>query len=246
MDKIRRIPLIVGIVLMVLAFLLEAGSAAFVGSEQGDKKEMQAICAEEGLDEGVELSGASAEPPGVGIPSIAFIDVFLLRYVFLAFLGLFSIRNILAKLQGIVSLVLSILVLLGAIAAVFIVIAQLMLKISLLLAVPFGTLAYLAMFGGFAKAAAASVLGIVFLLKLGFGICLLLAQQNFIKSKGLILLFITSLGAGIIVGFLHGIVPMFLASITDDIGAIIVLILGLIWAIVTLIGSIQSVVKAVV
>ena len=246
MDRIRKTPLIIGAILMVLAILVEVGSAAFVGSGQGDKKEIDDIREKEGLDDNVDLSGASDEPPGVGIPSIAFVDVFLLRYVTLALLGLFAKRSVLAKLQGIGSIVLSILVLIGGVVMIFIVITTLMLKISLFLAVPFGTLAYLAMYGGFAKGAAATLLGVAFMLKLGFGVCLLLAQQNFVKSTGLVLLYFTSLVAGIIIGFLHGIVPAFLASITDDIGAIIAIVLGLIWAIVTLVGSISSVVKAIV
>jgi hypothetical protein len=50
----------------------------------------------------------------------------------------------------------------------------------------------------------------------------------------------------VIVSLCHNIVPSFLASITDGIAGIIVLIIALVWSIFFLIGSINSVLKAVV
>jgi hypothetical protein len=58
-----------------------------------------------------------------------------------------------------------------------------------------------------------------------------------------VLLIVTSLVANLIVTFLHGIVPLFLVSITDAIAAIVVAIIGIIWAIVLLIGAIVAIVK---
>jgi hypothetical protein len=56
---------------------------------------------------------------------------------------------------------------------------------------------------------------------------------------------ITSLVAGVIVSFLHGLVPTILVSITDAIAAIIVAILAALWAVFFLIGSIPSIVKTI-
>ena len=81
-------------------------------------------------------------------------------------------------------------------------------------------------------------------LKLGFVICLVLAQQRFIQNRGLVLLIITSFLASIITSFLQGLVPFFLVSITDGIAAIVVVVLALIWAVVFLIGSLISIIKA--
>jgi hypothetical protein len=245
MDRIRRPPLIAAGVLMALVVIVEIGAAAFIGSGSGDQAEMDAICASEGLDPVAAPQSAADGPPGLGIPFLALIDVFLLRYLLLAVASLtFSNKN-LGRIQGIATLVLSLVVLIVGIILLFISVAMLMLKISLLLAVPFGTLAYLALFGFFAKPAAASVLGFLFLLKIAGGVLMVLAQQRFLKSKSLVLLFLTSLLGGVIVSFLHGIVPVFLVSITDNIAALVVLVLGIIWAVNNLVGSIIAVVKIV-
>ncbi len=246
LQNIRKPPLIVAAVLMVVVVALELGSMAFIGSGQGEQSEMDKICEEEGLEPFAPSEDAQDGPPGVGIPFLAFIDVLLLLNVVIAVLALWVHAPTLAVIQGISSLIIGLVGIVGGIVALFVVIALLIVKISLFLAVPFGTLAYLALFGWFDKGGAASILGILFLLKIGFGICLLLAQQRFIQSKGLVLLFLTSLVAGIIVGFLHGLVPVFLVSITDDIGAIIAAVLGIIWMIVHLIGAIVSLVKSIV
>ena len=51
--------------------------------------------------------------------------------------------------------------------------------------------------------------------------------------------------ANIVLAFLHGLVPVILVSILDDLGAVIFAIVAIIWAIILLIGSIPAVVKAV-
>ena len=66
------------------------------------------------------------------------------------------------------------------------------------------------------------LLGLIMTLKFGFAGCLAFAHQGFLKMKGLVLIVLTSMLAGIIVSFLHGLVPGILVSITDAIAAIIV------------------------
>jgi len=135
--------------------------------------------------------------------------------------------------------------LLGAIGAIFLTLAKVMLMIGLFLSVPFGTLAYLAIWGFFNTGAAKAALGLLMALKLGFGACLVLAHQRFLQNKGLVLIVFTSLLANLIVSFLHAVVPSVLVSITDGIAGIVVLILAVIWAIFLLIGSVISVIKAI-
>jgi VanZ family protein len=79
--------------------------------------------------------------------------------------------------------------------------------------------------------------------KLGFAVCLVLAQQDFVKNKGLVLILLTSLLANIVVSFLQALVPGFLVSITDAIAAIVVLILAVVWGLFFLIGSIPAIFK---
>jgi VanZ family protein len=82
-------------------------------------------------------------------------------------------------------------------------------------------------------------------LKLGFAVCLVLAQQRFLQNKGLVLIILTSLLATFIISVLHSFVPGFLVSITDNIAGIIVALLAAIWAVAFLIGAVMSVTKAV-
>jgi hypothetical protein len=71
------------------------------------------------------------------------------------------------------------------------------------------------------------------------------AHQRFLQNKGLVLIIATSLIASIIVSFLHGLVPLFLVSITDAIAGIVVAIIAVIWGIFFLIGSIPAIIRAV-
>jgi VanZ family protein len=82
-------------------------------------------------------------------------------------------------------------------------------------------------------------------LKLFFAGFMVFAHQRFLQNKGLVLLTLSSFAATIIISFLHGFVPGFLASITDAIAGIVVAIIAVIWAIFFLVGSIISIVKAI-
>jgi len=149
------------------------------------------------------------------------------------------------KVQGIVTLLFSILLLLGCIVVIFADITLLILMVSLLMSVPFGTIAYFAIWASFDTSGAAVALSLLMMLKIIFAVCLVLAHQGFLKLKSFVLIIITSLVANLLIAFLHSLVPGFLVSITDDIAAIIVCILAIIWAVVYLIGGIMSVIKLI-
>ena len=117
--------------------------------------------------------------------------------------------------------------------------------VSLFLAVPFGTLVYLALWGFFPVGKSAAILGLVLFLKLVFGALLVLAQPRFLQNKGLVLLVGTTLLCTVVLAFLHGFVPVILVSIVDDIAALIFAIIAIIWGIILLIGSIPSIWKAI-
>jgi hypothetical protein len=221
-DELRRVPLIVALALMCIAVLVELGSAAFLHG------------------------GGTGNPPGYGIPYLALVDGILAYSLALMVLALVLNPNLQAKLQGIVTLILSFFLALGSLALILVAFVKLMIMVALFFAPPFGTAAYLLVWGDFPKAAAAVILSLILLLKLGAAICLPLAQQRFLKLKSLILLVATSFIATIVVSFLQGLVPGPLVSITDALAAIIVGILALIWAVVILIGSINAVIQALV
>jgi hypothetical protein len=76
------------------------------------------------------------------------------------------------------------------------------------------------------------------LLKLVSAALAFLGNPHILKSKSLILLFLTSLLLTFVLAYLHGLPPGFLVSITDAIGAIVAYILALIWAIAYLVGGV--------
>lgn len=184
-------------------------------------------------------------PPGLGVPYLALLDGLLLFIVILMALPLLLPDRIHAKLQGIVTLIVSFLSLLGGIVMIIVALVLLMIMVSLVLAVPFGTIAYLAIYGDFATTPAQVILNLLLFLKLAGAVCLVLAHQRFLQNKGLVLLIITSLLGNLIISFLHALVPTPLVSITDAVAAIVVAILAVIWAILLLIGSLPAIFKAI-
>lgn len=184
-------------------------------------------------------------PPGLGVPYLALLDGLLLFIVVLMALPLLLPDRVHAKLQGIATLIVSFLALLGGILSIIVALVLLMVMVSLLLAAPFGTLAYLAIYGSFSTGLAQGILGLLLLLKLVGAVCLVLAHQRFLQNKGLVLLILTSLVGNLVISFLHALVPTPLVSITDAVAAIIVAILAVIWAILLLIGSLPAIFKAV-
>ena len=194
----------------------------------------------------VRPDGASAEmaTPGQGIRALAFVDGLLLYQLLLMGISLVMNARLYSRIQGIGSLILAILMLLSGIFALVVSFALLILMITLLMAVPFGTIAYFAAFADFPYGSATITLSTLMTLKMFMVICLLAANLRFLTMKGLMLLVITSLAANFLVHFLHALVPGFLMSITDGVGALIAIVLGLIWAIVLLVYAIPSILKA--
>lgn len=253
MEGLRKPFFIVALVLAVLIVMIELGKASFdaVVKPPGIADictklppEFQADC--NSIPPAKFASLSAQQPPGIGIPYLAFIDASVLFTLALMGIALVVPQRVVGRTQGCATLIYSLLLILGGIAMILLVaLVKLILMVSLFLAIPFGTLTYLAIYGFFARGAANGVLGVLLLLKLGLGGSLILAHQRFLQNRGLVLLIITSLVGGVIVSFLHGLVPIILVSITDAIGAICGGILGVIWGILLLIGSIISIVKVI-
>ena len=168
------------------------------------------------------------KPPGRAIPAMAMLDGILLLVTVLWTVQVFLGNNVYGMVGAPATCIVNLLLIIGAIFAILAAIAFLLLMVGLLLAVPFGTLAYLALYGFFNSGGASAVLAILLTLKIGYIICFSIAQKDL--RVAIILLTLTSLLANVIIGFLHGFLPNFLTSITDDVAAIIVLILAVIWA----------------
>jgi len=218
----RKPFVVAALALYALAFLVEAGSRMWVGGDVG------------GL--------AHAPRPGMGIPSLAALDILMLLTMIVTALSSLGVPAV-ARIYGIASVIVSFLGCLGSLVLLFVTITALMLMIGLLLAVPFGTAVYMVVYGSFPKGEAAATLGGILLLKLAGFFCLVVGSEQVLKGKMLMVLFACSIGLTVVISFLHGFPPGVLASITDAIGAIVAFIVAIIWAIIFLVSGIISIVR---
>jgi len=251
--KTLRTPafIIAALVLILIVVLLELGAVEFLNRPRdaagriGGMVKVAGMSSDQLKKMGEFEGGTQRKPPGLGIRYLALVDGILLFTVGLIALSLRIPPKTHASYQGAVTAAFAVILLVLSIGLIFVAITKLTLMIALLLAIPFGTIIYLVVYGFFNVGGAAVVLGLLMTLKIAFGACLLIAHQDFLKNKGLMLMVFTSLLAGVIVTFLHSLVPGILASITDAIAAIVVGIIAVIWLIVLLIGSIPAIIAAV-
>lgn len=188
----------------------------------------------------------AAFTPGIAINYLAIMDGIIVYSVFWMLLGLVLPGRFTGSAQGIVTLIAAILALIGTVVLAFAAFVLLMLMITLLLAVPFGTIAYFAEWGHFATRAAAATLTLAMLLKILFCIFLVLAHQRFLQNKGLVILTAVSLGLTWVVAFVQAFLPGFLVSIGDALVALVIAIIGAVWLLLLAIGSLIAVVKALI
>ena len=242
MERLRTPFFIVAMVAAGLAVLVELGATYLVGGGPADPGQLAQQVAGLGVD--VPAGGQVGQPPGIAIPYLALIDVIVVFTVALMGAGMVVPDRLHGRLQGIITLIGAIILIITAIVLVFVALGELILMVTLLLAFPFGTIAYLIIWGSFPRGEAAVILSLLMFLKLVFAGFLLLAQPRFVQNKGLVLLTLTSLVCNIVATFLQGIVPVILVSITDAVAAIVFAIVAIIWAVVLLVGSIPGIVRA--
>jgi hypothetical protein len=249
MGDLRKPLLVLAMALMVVVMLIEVGSSALIKAPttrdvagQTPPEAQQALA---DADPGQLEALSRQDSPGLAIPAMALLDTVVLFSVALIAGALIVPAGVQGRVQGCVTFVFALLLLLGAIVTILTTLALVILMLSLLLSVPFGTIAYLAIYGFFPRGAASNVLGLLLLLKVAAGGCLLLAHQRFLQNLGLLLVVATSLLGNVVVSFLHALVPGFLVSITDGVAAIVVALLAAIWALLLLIGAIPGILRAV-
>jgi hypothetical protein len=192
-----------------------------------------------------EISNLKQDFEGFGVEALQFVDVYLLFTMLIMSLGLILGEGIHAKVQGVITLIVGIVIIIVAIIKIFIILAKLLLMVGLLLAFPFGTLAYLIIYGDFDTGAAYAVMALLFVLKAVFGVLLVLAHQGFLKNIGLIVYTLLAFVGMIVVSFLYAIVPGFLVSITDAIAGIVLAIIGILLAIWMAIKALIAIVLAI-
>lgn len=183
-------------------------------------------------------------PPGVGIRALLFLDAALAYSLVLILIDFFApVRAAAARVQGIVTLVLGIVGILLAVVFANAAINLVTIMLALLMSPPFGTLAYFAAWGHFDKTHARIIIDLCLFLKMVGVAFLVVSSPTIIKNRTLMLLLGLSLGLTFMLGLLHAFPPSFLVAITDGVGAIITLIVALIWMVLLLIGAIPSIVR---
>lgn len=239
MERLKTPFFFVSLAAMILIVLVEIGAQFLLGGHN-----VGADLAGQAGQLGVSVPSGAQSPPGLGIGYMALVDGVVLFTVGLMGIGLVVPQRLQGRVQGVATLIFAILLILCALVLVFVALAKLILMVSLFFAFPFGTIAYLIIWGFFPRSDTTVLLSLLMFLKLVFGAFLLLAQPRFVQNKGLVLLTLTSMICNIVCSFLQGIVPGILVSITDAIAAIIFAIVAIIWAIVLLFGSIPGIIRA--
>lgn len=225
--KLNRPLFVAAAVLIVLACLFEALSHPVLDAFGG-----------------WSLPGAGQATPGWSLRYLAILDL-ILSYTILGMgLGLVLPGTVQGRVQGVVTLVLSLVGLLACLWLAMLALAALALMLALLVAVPFGTLAYLALFGHFPEGQAQAAIGALLALKMGFLVCLALSHRGFLANKGLLALAGASIGGTLLAGLLVGLMPSFLVSIADVVLAIVVAVVGAVWLLLPVIGSLWAIVLA--
>lgn len=181
--------------------------------------------------------------PGLGGPYLALLDGILLWTTMVFTLGYFPLKSVTSRVATIVGLILAFLGIIGAFFMVLFAFSALMLMVGLLLAAPFGTIAYLAAFGDFPKPEAVAALSFIILLKLLFLVFLALTDLSYLKAKGLMILLGVSILATWLTSFLIAFPPSFLATITDTVGALVTSVIAFVWLIVIFIFAIVGLFK---
>jgi hypothetical protein len=185
------------------------------------------------------------ELEGYGVPSLWLMDGAILYTMLLITVSRLVPDHIHARYQGLATLIFAIVIILAALPIIFEALAALILRVALLLAIPFGTLIYLVRWGDFPTGAMAATLSALMVLRTAFAVVLVVSNPRHLQNKGLVLLIASAFVATIVVAFIHGFVPGIVASIADCIAGIVVAIIAIIWMIILAIGGIISIVKAV-
>ncbi|MDH6460569.1 hypothetical protein M2302_000730 [Micromonospora sp. A200] len=242
MGELRKPFLLLALLAVALVVGVELGSSLLTGGGDAGGS-LRASAQDLGVDVG-EV-GRVDEPSGRGTGYLALIDVVALWTTGLFCLSLVVPDRVQGRVQGVATLIFSIVLILVSLLMLVLAFVELSIMVSLFLAAPFGTLAYLALWGFFPVGEASLLLGLVLLLKLVWVVLLLLAQPRFLQNKGLVLLALTTLLCTVLLEFLHNLVPVVVVSILDDVGALVFAVVAIVWGLVLLIGSIPAIVKAI-
>ena len=192
------------------------------------------------------LAGVDADsPPGNGIGYLALIDGYLLFSLIMLALSFLLSQRLYGRIQGIVTLIVSFLWIILSFVLARAAFVLLMVMFGLFVSVPFGTIAYLAIWGFFPVGRSAAVLGLLLLLKLVFLVLLVLAQQKFLKATALMIHIAVSFVMQLVLGIVQGWLPFVVVSLGDQLMALVFAMVSLAGAVWAFTWSIPAVVNAI-
>jgi hypothetical protein len=224
MDAARRLAFGIGVFLILGAVALQAGAAALLS--RGAVPDLPR--------------------PGLGIASLALLDAPIAYALFLLLLDQVPrLRPALARLQWVANLLAALLLLILGVMAALAAWALLVLMIALLLAPPFGTLAYVAAWGRFGEAEARLLLGSAMTLKLAGLAMALVAFPALRRNRWLMLMAAIALLVAVILGLAHAWPPGVLVSLADTVVALVAAVLAACLALLLLFGALWTGLRAV-
>lgn len=241
-GDLRRPLFVAAVVVAAVVVLAELGMSLLIGGNPAGPIPGDVAAA---LDVPADAIGSTTAPPGSGIAFLALFDGLLLFTLVLLGTSLVVSHRAYGRVQGIATLVVTFLWIFGGIVLAILAFVQLLLMIGLFVAVPFGTLAYLAIWGFFPVGDAAVVLGLLLVLKIVMAAFLIASQPRFLQVKGLVALIAVSVLLQLVLGFIHGFLPRPVVAIGDQLWALVTAIVAIVWALIMLIGSIPAIVNAV-
>ena len=217
MGRLRVPFFVLAVVATGLVVLVELGSPLLLGGHDASDALVNAA----GSLGGLPPDAGAMQPPGRGIPYLALIDVIVLFTMALMGAGLLLPDRLHGRVQGVITLVASIVLIVVAVTLLVIASVLLLAMVSLFFAPPFGTIAYLVILrlvparrrGGAAAAAAAAVPADV-------------PEDRVRRDAGPRP---ATFPAYVVLAFLHGLVPIILVSIVDDVGAIVSAVVAIVW-----------------
>jgi len=213
----RKPLFIVSVLLLLVAWALEAGSSLFF------------------------MKSNSLDVNGYAIPALALFDSLLVLTVALIGAPFVFTHAAVGKFQGIVTFFVAV----STIGASFVMIFKCISMLFVMFGTLVVFFPYAFAFASFGVAESGLILLLVLFLKLGFLILLILSHQRFLTNIGLLRLIAYSILLTLLASFMHGLPPSFLASITDDLAGIAISLVSLFVAIKFLLSSLPAVRKAI-
>jgi hypothetical protein len=226
MDRLRKPPFIAALVLLALAVAVELGAVAVVGSGRPSQAALAALAKEQGIATALAARDGAR---GLCVPALALLDAPLLLNAGLMATALFAPASIQGRAQGAALLVAAIVDGLACLAVSLLATARLQ----------------IAAFLPFDRGAATATLGLILVLKVASGACLLAAQPRFAQNRTLLLFWATSAAATLILGAALNLVPPIVAGIADAFGAIALSVVAGVWALVLGVRSLLGLRRAI-